>query len=81
MHFYLEIITCDLLIYTMDHPKFIASNQKEESIIGHMGLNLVKTISSKGNFGLNLLIGLHSLLVNAIFWDKKYMCLPVANPT
>ena len=30
--FYLEIITCDPSVYTMDHPKFIASNQKEESI-------------------------------------------------
>ena len=29
-HFYLEIITCDPSIYTMDHPKFIVSNQKEE---------------------------------------------------
>ena len=31
MHFYVEIITCDPSVYTMDHPKFIASNQKEES--------------------------------------------------
>ena len=30
--FYLEIITCDPSIYTMDHPKFIVSNQMEESI-------------------------------------------------
>ena len=30
--FYLEIIICDPLIYAMDHPKFILSNQKEESI-------------------------------------------------
>ena len=30
--FYLEIITCDPSIYTMDHPKFIVSNQVEESI-------------------------------------------------
>ena len=29
---YLQIITCDPLIYTMDHPKFIVSHQKEESI-------------------------------------------------
>ena len=26
------IITCDPTIYTMDHPKFIVSNQKEEPI-------------------------------------------------
>ena len=25
-------ITCDPSIYTMDHPKFMVSNQKEESI-------------------------------------------------
>ena len=31
-HFYVEIIICDPLVYTMDHPKFIAWNQKEESI-------------------------------------------------
>ena len=32
IHFYVEIITCDPSVFTMDHPKFIASNQKEESI-------------------------------------------------
>ena len=32
IHIYLEIITCDPLIYTMDHSKFILSNQNEESI-------------------------------------------------
>ena len=32
MQFYLEIITCDPLRNIMDHPKFIVSNQKEESI-------------------------------------------------
>ena len=32
MYFCWEIITCDPLMYTMDLPKFIASNQKEESI-------------------------------------------------
>ena len=30
--YFLEIITCDPSIYTMEHPKFIVSNQKEESI-------------------------------------------------
>ena len=30
--FYLDIITGTPLIYTMDHPKLIVSNQKEESI-------------------------------------------------
>ena len=30
--FYLEIITSDPSIYAMDHPKFIISNQKEDSI-------------------------------------------------
>ena len=29
---YLKIITCDLSTFTMDHSKFIVSNQKEESI-------------------------------------------------
>ena len=29
---YLEIITCNSLMYTMDLPKFIVSIQKEESI-------------------------------------------------
>ena len=32
MQFNLEIITCDTSNYTMDHPKFIVSNQKKESI-------------------------------------------------
>ena len=31
-HFYLEIIACDPLICLMNHPKFIVSNQKENSI-------------------------------------------------
>ena len=31
-NFYLEIIPCDPWIYIMDHPKFIVSNKKEESI-------------------------------------------------
>ena len=31
-NFYLEIITREPLTYTMDHPKFIVSNQKEKSI-------------------------------------------------
>ena len=30
--YYLEFITSDPLIYTTDHPKFIVSSQKEESI-------------------------------------------------
>ena len=32
IQFYLEIITCDPSYYTMDHPRFNAKNQKEESI-------------------------------------------------
>ena len=32
LHFYLKIMTCDPLIYRMDHPKCIESNQMEESI-------------------------------------------------
>ena len=32
IQFYFEITTCDLSIYTMDYPKFMISNQKEESI-------------------------------------------------
>ena len=32
MQFYLEIITCDPSNYTLDHPKIIVSNQKEEPI-------------------------------------------------
>ena len=32
IQFYLEIITCDPSIYTMDHPKSIVSNQKEEPV-------------------------------------------------
>ena len=30
--FFHKILTCVPSIYTMDHPKFIVSNQKEESI-------------------------------------------------
>ena len=32
IHFNVEIINFDLSVHTMDHPKFIASNQKDESI-------------------------------------------------
>ena len=32
IQFYLEIITCDPLIYTMDHPKLVVSNKKEQFI-------------------------------------------------
>ena len=32
IQFYLEIITCGPSDYTMDHSKFIVSNQKEDSI-------------------------------------------------
>ena len=32
----LENITCDPLIYTMEHAKFIVLNQKEESISTQM---------------------------------------------
>ena len=32
IHFYLEIVACDPLNYTMDHSKFIASIQKKEFI-------------------------------------------------
>ena len=55
----MEIITCDPLIYTMDHPMANASNQtktKRKNQIEHKGLNLIRTISSKRNFGINLLI-------------------------
>ena len=33
IQFYLRIITCDPLIYTLDHPKLIVSNLREESIV------------------------------------------------
>ena len=38
----LEIITCDPLLYTMNHPRFIVSNLMEEfvSIQGLTGLKL-----------------------------------------
>ena len=32
LQFYFEIIICDSSICIMDHPKFIVSNQKEDSI-------------------------------------------------
>ena len=32
-----DFITYDPLIYTMDHPKFIISNQKEESFCAQRG--------------------------------------------
>ena len=34
MQYYLEIITCDPSIYTMDYFKFILSNKQEESTKG-----------------------------------------------
>ena len=42
--FYLEIITCDPSIYTMDHSKFIVSNQKDESIFVLMVKDVVQYI-------------------------------------
>ena len=45
---YLEIIAGEWSIYRMDHPKFIVSNQKEESILVYKGL--------KVNFFLTLYI-------------------------
>ena len=32
LQFYLEIVICDLLNFTMDHSKFIAPIQKDEFI-------------------------------------------------
>ena len=32
IHFHLEIITCDPLIFTIVYPKSVVSNQKEEAI-------------------------------------------------
>ena len=37
MQFYLEIVTCDPLNFTMDHSKFIASIEKEEFISAFKG--------------------------------------------
>ena len=37
LQFYLEIITCDSLIYTMDHSKFIISDQMKNPLV-HKGL-------------------------------------------
>ena len=37
LQFYLEIVTCDPLNFTMDHSKFIASIQKEEFISAFKG--------------------------------------------
>ena len=37
MQFYLEIVTCDPLHFTMDHFKFIAPIQKEEFISAFKG--------------------------------------------
>ena len=31
IRFYVEMITRDPSVYTLDHPKFIASNQKEKA--------------------------------------------------
>ena len=35
MQFYLKIIICDPLIYTMDHPKFVVQYQKKEAICAY----------------------------------------------
>ena len=32
VHLYLEILACDPMIYTMNHPRFILSNRMEEYI-------------------------------------------------
>ena len=37
IQFYLEIITCDPAIYTMDHSKFIASSRMKNPLV-HKGL-------------------------------------------
>ena len=49
-NFYLVIITCDPSIYTMDHPKFIVSNQKEESISAIRVKTGISSISDSGPF-------------------------------
>ena len=43
--FYLEIITCEPAICIMDHPKFIVSNQKEESISALRLISFIESIS------------------------------------
>ena len=47
IQFYLKIITCDPSVYTIDHPKFIISNQNESSTC----------ILPEGVFALNLFSG------------------------
>ena len=36
--FFFLIITCDPLIYTMDHSKFIISNQRRKNLLVHKGI-------------------------------------------
>ena len=43
LQFYLEIVTCDPLNYTMDHSKFIASIQKKEFISALLLYSTVKS--------------------------------------
>ena len=43
LQFYLEIITCDPLNYTIDHSKLIASTQKEELISSFKSTSTAKS--------------------------------------
>ena len=43
---YLEIKNGDISAYTIDHSKFIASNQKEEFKLVHEGLKLITDVVS-----------------------------------
>ena len=43
LQFYLEIITCDPLNYTMDHSKLIASIQKEKFISSFKSTSIAKS--------------------------------------
>ena len=44
---YLEVMTCDSSIYTMEHPKFIVSNQREEVISNYRVNQFLQKIMNK----------------------------------
>ena len=45
IQYYLGIITCDPLIYTMDHPKIIVSNRRKNPLV-HKGSILINMAHS-----------------------------------
>ena len=51
LQFNLEIIACDSLIYTMDHSKFIISNQMKNPLV-HKGLKNRRNLKAMSHYNV-----------------------------